>query len=161
MARDINFYHSLNSPATELPVEFADCIQVQNVSGRTIEVIDDVFATPLSTFLVNEDNERVKNLVGKKMLKVRPFTTSANALGIEKPAEPKKKRGKKGQSTSSPRPLEGAVADLAAVINAEPNAVPADEENMEQLVETNSSEDIKSADESAVEGSPETDSQSV
>lgn len=161
MTRDIDFFHFLDSPSAELPVEFSDCVQVQNISGRTIEVVNDVFSMPLSTFLANAENEKVKQLIDKKMLKVRSFTTSASASAVATAEEPKKKRNKKGPSISSHQPLEGAVADLAAVITGEKDAVPASAENVEQLVETDSSEEIKLSDASSGEGSPETDNKSV
>jgi hypothetical protein len=161
MTRDINFFYFLDGNSAELPLEFADCVQVQNVSGRTIEVINDVFSTPLSTFLANANNEQIKSLIDKKLLKVRPFTTSSSAAPINETEAPKKKRRKKDQSTSSPQPLEGAVADLAAVISGEDKTSAAEPENVEQLVEADSVVDVESSAELQGEGSPETDSQSV
>lgn len=161
MTQSIDFFHHLDKPATELPVEFSGCIQVQNISGRTLEVSDDVFVTPLSTFVVHEHNVKTRQLLDKHMLKLRPFTVSAAAAPVETKEISKKKRSKKGQSTSSPQELEGAVADLAAVINGETVADTVEPENVEQLVQTDSAEQNESAAESSEEGSPETDNQSV
>jgi hypothetical protein len=161
MTRDINFFYSLETTTDELPLEFADCVQVQNISGRTLVVIDNIFSTPLSTFLAHSDNTKIQSLISKKLLKVRSFTTSSSAAPVGNAEEPKKKRRKKDPSISSPQPLEGAVADLAAVINGENTTVAAEQENVEQLVEADSTVDVESSPKLQGEGSPETDSQSV
>ena len=161
MTQNIDFFHYLDMPVKELPVEFSGCIQVQNVSGRTLEVVDDLFATPLSTFVVHEQNTKVLQLIDKKMLKVRPFTVSTSAEPLEAKEISKKKRAKKGQSTSSPQELEGAVADLAAVITGEVVAEAVEPENVEQLMHTGFAEQDEKIDESSDEGSPEIDNQSV
>jgi hypothetical protein len=161
MTQNIDFFHHLDKPVKELPVEFSGCIQVQNISGRTLEVADDLFVTPLSTFVVHEQNSKTLQLIDKKMLKVRPFTVSAAAEPLEAKEISKKKRTKKGQSTSSHQELEGAVADLAAVITGEVVADAAEPENVEQLMHTDSAEQDEKIGESSDEGSPETDNQSV
>lgn len=160
----IDFIQVVNTPQTMLPLEFSGLIQVQNVSGKTLMVVDDMYLTPLMTAVVHPDNERVKLLLNKKSLKVRSFEVSSSAAPISSPEEPKKKRRKKGQSPLSPLVLEGAVADLAAVINSEAPAesVAAEDENVEQLADSDLSSDLeKEKDKSDGEGSPETDSQSV
>lgn len=164
MTHSTDFIQVVNSPQTELPLEFSGLIQVQNVSGQTLMVVDDVYLPPLMTAVVHPDNERVKTLLIKKSLKARAFQVSSDAAPVISPEEPKKKRRKKGPSTSSPLVLEGAVADLAAVINNEAPAesVAAEDENVEQLTENDLSSTTEDSDEkSNGEGSPETDSQSV
>lgn len=163
MTHSTDFFQVLDSNKTELPLEFSGLLQVQNVSGQTIMVVEDMYLPPLMTALVHPDNARVNMLLGKKSIKSRPFNTSSGAAPIDVPEEPKKKRRKKGPSASSPLSLEGAVADLAAVINNEVpvETVAAEDENMEQLSEKDLSSDSVDEDKSSGEGSPETDSQSV
>jgi len=158
-----DFIQVVNSPQTEFPLDFAGLIQVQNVSGQTLMVINDVYLPPLMTALVSPDNERVKSLLNKKSLKSRSFELSESSTAMPAKEEPKKKRRKKDQSASSPLVLEGAVADLAAVINNEQPAqtVAAEDENVEQLTENDLSSAQEQDEKSDGEGSPETDSQSV
>jgi hypothetical protein len=163
MTHAIDFIQVVNSPQTELPLDFSGLIQVQNVSGQTLMVVNDVYLPPLMTALVHPDNERVNTLLNKKSLKTRSFELSSSATPIPAEEEPKKKRRKKGPSTSSPLVLDGAVADLAAVINNERPAesVAAEDENVEQLTENDLSSALEQDEKSDGEGSPETDSQSV
>lgn len=164
MTHSIDFIQIVNSPQTQLPLEFAGLIQVQNVSGQTLMVVNDVYLMPSTTAVVHPDNERVNALLNKKSLKARSFEVSSSAAPVEVPEEPKKKRRKKGPSTSSPLVLEGAVADLAAVISNEAPAksVAAEDENVEQLTENDLPSSTQESDEkSDGEGSPEIDSQSV
>lgn len=163
MTYELDFIQVVNSPQTELPLEFSGLIQVQNVSGRTLMVVSDVYLPPLMTALVHPNNENVNALLNKKSLKIRNFELSSSATPVAALQEPKKKRRKKGPSTSSPLVLEGAVADLAAVINSEHTAetVAAGDENVEQLTENDLPSVSEQDEKSDGEGSPETDSQSV
>ena len=49
MTHSTDFIQVVNSPQTELPLEFSGLIQVQNVSGQTLMVVDDVYLPPLMT----------------------------------------------------------------------------------------------------------------
>ncbi len=103
MTQNIDFFHHLDKPVKELPVEFSGCIQVQNVSGRTLEVADDLFVTPLSTFVVHERNTKTLQLIDRKMLKVRPFTVSTSAEPLEAKEISKKSEPKKASQLHPPR----------------------------------------------------------
>jgi hypothetical protein len=110
--------------------------------------------------LVHPDNQYVNELLNKKALVVHSFKVSSSAPPLPSNDEPKKKRMKKDPSTSSPLLLEGAVADLAAVINSESpkESVAAEDENVEQLTEDNLSSTENIDEKLDGEGSPETDS---
>jgi len=160
MTHPIDFIQDIGSPQTQLPLEFSGLIQVQNTSGRMLTVANDVYLLPLMTVLVHPDNQYVNDLLNKKALKVRSFEVSVSAPALPSDEEPKKKRRKKDPSTSSPLLLEGAVADLAAVINSESpkESVAAEDENVEQLTEDNLSSTENIGEKLDGEGSPETDS---
>lgn len=161
MTHPIDFIQVVNGPHTELPLDFSGLIQVQNISGQTLMVVSDVYLLPRMTAVVHPDNERVNALLAKKSLKARSFEVSSDAAPVEPAPEAKKKRRKKDQSTSSPLALEGAVAELAAVISNEApvESVAIEDENMEQLAENDLSSDfVQEEDKSDGEGSPETDS---
>jgi hypothetical protein len=162
MTQDINFFYVLDGIAGELPPEFSGYIQVQNISGSTMMVMADTYLVPRACCIVHPDNQVISSLLSKKLLKVRHFSVSDSVVMPVAAEAPKKKRKKKGQSTSSPLVLEGAVADLAAVISgAEQESVATEEENVEQLLVEDSESAETKDDESNGEGSPETDSQSV
>ena len=159
MTHPIDFVQDVGSPQTQLPLEFSGLIQVHNTSGRMLMVADDVYLLPLMAVLVHPDNQYVNDLLNKKALVVRSFEVSSSAPALASSEEPKKKRRKKDPSTSSPLLLEGAVADLAAVINSESpkESVAAEDENVEQLTEDNLSSTENIDEKLDGEGSPETD----
>ena len=135
---DETFYITLATPFSEFAPEYEQLLQVQNVSGELVEIVDGVYMHPRTAALVHPNNSFAKKGLDRKRLKLRSFTVSSDAAVLT-PAEPaKKKKRAKGRSGSSLQELEGAVADLAAVISAEPVAdltVATEAKNVEQLVD--------------------------
>jgi hypothetical protein len=159
MTHPIDFVQAVDGSQTEFPLEFSGLIQVQNTSGRMLMVASDAYLLPLMAALVHPDNQYVNELLNKKALVVHSFEVSSSAPPLPSNDEPKKKRMKKDPSTSSPLLLEGAVADLAAVINSDASkeSVAAEDENVEQLTEDNLSSTENIDEKLDGEGSPETD----
>ncbi len=80
---DINFFQALDECVDKAPAEMQGCIQIHNVSGSIIPVIEGWYLRTYKSAFVNPDNPKVQKLIKLRRVRVVPFE-------LEKPTKKKK-----------------------------------------------------------------------
>jgi hypothetical protein len=80
---DINFFQALDECVDKAPAEMRGYIQIHNVSGSIIPVVEGWYLRTFKAAFVHPDNAKVQKLIKLRRVRVVPFE-------LEKPIKSKK-----------------------------------------------------------------------
>jgi hypothetical protein len=70
---DTNFFQSLDGPVDKAGAEFDGYIQVLNISGSIVQVVDGWYLRANKCAFVHPDNQKVQKLLKLRRIKSMPF----------------------------------------------------------------------------------------
>lgn len=112
---DANFFEPLDSYTPKVDSSYAGCVQIQNLSGMMLQVVDGHYLRNYAFAIVSKKNEKLDGFVKNRKVKIHEMTIS------------KASKKKKVVEQDAPKPEEVSqigqtidIDELAAMFTMEP-----------------------------------------
>lgn len=99
---DNNFFEPLDKYEEKLDSSFSGCVQIQNLSGGLLQVVDGVYMRNYSFGLVSKNNKNVEKFLKQRKIKIYEFSVAK---------APKKKKIQEEKKIEMP-PVEESVQSI-------------------------------------------------